>query len=501
MTVGEKDTMKEQGRLNALDRLPTGAVGLDTILGGGLPAGRAHLITGAPGTGKTTMGNQLAFAHAKTGGQVIIATLLTESHEVLLENLRGFRFFDESLVGRRVHYLSILSPLVERGLDETFDMIRREVRERNATLLIIDGTSVVDSFATSEFDLLRFAQRLESQSSLLGCTTVLLAGKSHDIAPALWGQVNGVILLSNHLIGSRTVRMLDVVKMRGLGYVTGRHEFSISDEGATVFPRLESVVGGNRPPEQPHFGMGTGVPALDDMMGGGLMPSSSTLVVGTPGAGKTILGLSFLAEGARRGERGLLVGFHETPADLVRTAKGVGLDLSGHIDSGLIRVLWRPPLELSADDWAWRVLEVVDEHRPQRIFIDAITDVKRLMTAPDRITAFVPALVNEMRARGATTVISSEIDAYTDESLTVPVPAASATLDNCILLRHVEVYGQLKRLISVLKVRQAASDPTIRELEISDRGMFVSRRFSGPSGLLTGRARVEQNDEDEGDVE
>jgi circadian clock protein KaiC len=480
--------MKHEHCVKTLERLPTGAVGLDIILGGGLPVRRTHLITGAPGTGKTTLGNQLAFAHARAGGQVIVATLLTESHEVLLENLQGFGFFNEDLVGDRVQYLSVLSPLIENGLDATIDMLRREVRQQNATLLVIDGTSIVDSFATSEFDLLRFAQRLESQSSLLGCTTVLLTGRSDDDVPELWGQVNGVILLTNHLAGSRTVRMLEVVKMRGVGYTTGRHEFAISDAGATVFPRLESIVGVNRPPEQPRYGMGTGISALDEMMGGGLMPSSSTLVIGTPGAGKTILGVSFLVEGARRGERGLFVGFHETTTDLIRTATGVGLDLGDHIDTGMIRVLWRPPLELSADDWAWQVLEIIGEHRPQRIFIDAISDVQRVMTAPNRITAFVPALVNEMRARGATTLISTEIDAYTDENLSVPVPAASATMDNSILVRHVETYGQLKRLISVLKVRQAASDPTIRELEISDRGLDVTRRFTATSGLLTGRA-------------
>lgn len=487
--------------MKTLERLPTGIIGLDTILGGGLPTRRTHLITGAPGTGKTTVGNQLAFAHARTGGQVIVATLLTESHEILLENLQGFDFFDPDLVGDRVHYLSVLSPLMERGLDATIDMLRREVRQRNATLLVIDGTSTVDNFATSEFDLLRFAQRLESQSSLLGCTSVLLTGRSDNAVPALWGHVNGVVLLTNHLVGSRTVRMLEVVKMRGLGYATGRHELVISGQGATAYPRLEAIVGNNRPPEQLRYGMGTGVSELDDMMGGGLMPSSSTLVIGTPGAGKTILGLSFLVEGARRGERGLLVGFHEAPTDLVRTAKGVGLNLGDHIDSGMIRVLWHPPLELSADAWAWRVLDVMDEHRPQRVFIDALTDVQRVMTAPDRITAFVPALVNEVRARGATTMISTEIDAYTDQNLTVPVPAASATMDNSILLRHAEVYGQLKRLISVLKVRQAASDPTIRELEISDQGMFVTRRFSAPSGLLAGRATVDPVGTHEDDTE
>ena len=471
-----------------LSRLPTGIAGFDAITGGGLPTRHTLLITGSPGTGKTTFGNQLAFAHAAQGGRVIVATLLTESHDVLLENLQSFGFFDADMVGDPVQYLSLLAPLMEGGLNAAIDVLRQEVRQANATLLVVDGTAVADDFASSTFDLRHFAQRLESQSSLLGCTTVLLTSTSAKDSDPLWAHVNGVVLMTNRLVGSRHVRMLELVKMRGAGYASGAHEFAIREDGITVFPRLESLAGGQRQPQKTLHGLGTGVSGLDSMLGGGLTPLSTTVVMGTPGAGKTILGLHFLVEGAARGERGLFASFHETVEDLSTTAEGIGLDLRGHIESGLIRVLWNPPLELSVDDWAWQVLTAVEEHKPARVFLDAITDAYRIMTEPQRTPMFVAALVNELRARRATALITAEIDEYTSEKLAVPFPAASATMDNGILLRHVEIQGQLRRLVAVPKVRQSISDPSIRELQITDQGIVVTRPFAATSGLLTGRA-------------
>jgi circadian clock protein KaiC len=224
------------------------------------------------------------------------------------------------------------------------------------------------------------------------------------------------------------------------------------------------------------------------MLGGGLLPRSSTLVMGTPGAGKTLLGLTFLVGGAARGERGLLAGFHETLPDLVATAAGIGLDLQGAIDGGLVQILWDPPLELSADAWAWRLLAAVDELGPQRLFVDALTDIQRLIDSPERMATYAAALANELRSRGPTTLFAAELDAYVDDQLAVPVPAASATMDNGILLRQVEIGSSLRRVISVLKARQMTIDPAIRELVIGAQGIVVDEALDAATGLLTGSA-------------
>lgn len=468
--------------------MTTGVLGLDEILGGGLPADRTFLVAGAPGTGKTTLGNQLAFAHAATGGRAVVATLLAEPHDVMLANLRGFHFFDPGLVGDRVHYLSLFNALEEEGLDGVIAAIRRVVRERNSTLLVVDGTAVVEDAALSSLDLRRFAQRLQAQGVLLGCTTVLLTSHERGDLDRLGAHVDGVVVLTAERAYARRIRTLEVVKLRGARHVEGTHEFAITEPGVTVFPRLESLAGWRRDSQDPGEVLGTGVADLDAMLGGALMPLSSTLVMGTPGAGKTLLGLSFLTEGARRGEQVLIAGFHETAPDLIKTAAGIGLDLRRHIDEGRLRVLWEPPLEVSVDAWAWHLLAAVAEHRPRRIFIDALTDVQRLIAVPERMATYATALINELRAMGVTALIAAEIDAFSDQQLVAPVPAASATMDNGILLRQVELRSELRRLVTVLKARQAATDPVIREFVINHQGIQVSRPFAATSGLLIGRS-------------
>jgi circadian clock protein KaiC len=468
-------------------RLETGVPGLDAILGGGIPVGRTFMVAGAPGAGKTTLGNQLAFHHAANGGQALVTTLLSETHDLMLANLRGFRFFDPALVGDRVHYLNLLDSLAEEGLDGIIAAVRRVARERGATLLVIDGAAVIEDLAPSQLDLRRFVQQLQAQAAVIGATTVILTSYTREQLEFLGAHVDAVLVLANERFDSRHVRQLEVLKLRGGHHVTGAHQFSITDDGLTVHPRLESVVGWSRPPEQPSEFLGTGISGLDAMLGGGLMPYSSTLVMGTPGAGKTLLGLSYLVEGARRGERGLLAGFHEPEPALMSTAARIGLDLQGAIESGLIRILWEPPLETSADAWAWRLLAAVADHRPQRVFVDALTDIHRFFTSQQRTPTFTAALTNELRALGATALIATEIDAYVDERLAVPIPAASATMDNGILVRQVEIRSSLLRLISILKARQIGTDPAIREFVISDRGITVSQPFQASTGLLTGR--------------
>jgi circadian clock protein KaiC len=468
-------------------RLATGVLGLDAVLGGGIPVGRTCLVAGSPGVGKTTLGNQLAFYHAAAGGQALVTTLLSETHDLMLANLRGFRFFDAKLVGERVHYLNIFDALVEEGLDGIIAAVRRVARERGATLLVIDGAAVIDDLAPSQLDLRRFVQQLQAQAAILGATTVLLTSHTREQLEILGAHVDGVLVLANQRFDARHVRQLEVIKLRGGRHVTGAHEFLINEDGITVHPRLESVVGWRRPPEQPSELLGTGVAGLDAMLGGGLIPFSSTLLMGTPGAGKTLLGLSYLLEGARRGERGLLAGFHETEAGLMSTAARIGLDLQGAIESGLIDIQWEPPLELSADAWAWRLLTAVEEHRPRRVFIDALTDIQRFIASPQRMPTFTAALTNELRALGTTALIATEIDAYVDEQLVVPIPAASATMDNGLLVRQVEIRSSLLRLISILKARQIGTDPVIREFVIGDQGITVSQPFSAATGLLTGR--------------
>ncbi|HEV2074185.1 MAG TPA: ATPase domain-containing protein, partial [Thermomicrobiales bacterium] len=382
------------------------------------------------------------------------------------------------------HYISLLSSLQEGGFNELMRLLVETLRTHRATLLIIDGAGAARMLAESDFDYARFMHGLQARTALLNCTMVLLAGEREaDVAAT---HVDGLIQLSNRPTHARDTRWLRVAKLRGSNYLNGQHRFAIGSNGITVFPRLESTQAQMAPAWfDPQKRLPVGIPGLDTALGGGLQEGSSTLAVGTTGAGKTLLGLHFLAEGARRGEPGLIASFNETPRAVVSTADSAGMGLSPHVDSGLVQIMWHPPLELAPDEWAWQLLATIDEHQPRRLVVDAISDLLPLFAIPERKSLFPPALVNRLRDRGVTTVFIVEVDAFVSPSLIVPVENLSATMDNGILLRTVEVRSSLRRMISILKQRQGAFDPTIRELLVGSNGLTVGDPFDA-SGLMTG---------------
>jgi circadian clock protein KaiC len=475
-------------------RFQTRVPGLDRVLNGGLLVGDTYLITGAPGTGKTTLGNQLAFTHAAAGGTVVFATLMTEAHDRMLAHMQYFEFFDHAQVGDRIHYISLMARIQEGDFDGTLRLLVDMLRDVEATLLVIDGAGMARMFTDSTVEYLRFIHGLNLRAAAFGCTTVLLASDRNEEAVAT--HVDGVLKLSNvitPLTSARDARWLRVVKLRGSNYLNGQHRFAIGAGGITVFPRLEAAHADLTPAwPEPDVRLKFGIPGLDAMLGGGLQEGSATLVLGNPGVGKTLLGLHFLAGGARSGEQGLFAGFHETPPALASTAEKAGMVLGAHLESGLIRTMWRPPLELAPDEWAWQLLAAVEEHRPRRLVIDGYSDLIPLFSIPERRSFFAPALTNRLRDFNVTTLIIHEIDTFGGSALTVPVQNLSATMDNGILLRTVELRSSLRRMLSVLKQRQTAFDSKIREFTIGPDGIVIGDPFDA-TGLLTGDSRPLQD--------
>jgi circadian clock protein KaiC len=476
-----------------LTKVKTGVSGLDAVLAGGLIAGSVILIAGPAGSGKTTLGNQVVFQHAREGGKAVFVTVLAETHERMLSRLRGFSFFTPDLVGSQLYYVSLLEELEQGGLDGLLTAIRQVVRDRGATVLVIDGGALIEEFAPSPMDFGRFLQRLQAASALMGCTTLLLSGHGSATIGTVGMHTDGIILLDIEPTGERDRRTLRVVKLRGAEHLTGRHDIAIGAPGVEVYPRLEAIVGADKSSSERTERLGTGITALDEMLGGGLLPATSTMVLGTPGVGKTLCGLHFIDEGLKHGESALVATFHEKAELLVRTGAAIGLDLAGPDEECRFHVLWRAPLELSPDAWAWQLLAEVERHRPQRLFLDGLSDVQRLIPTQDRLSKFITALTNELRDRGVTTLMTVEIDGFAGADLMVPVPSASATMDNGILLRHVELASRVHRLISVLKARQSAAHADIREFVIGAQGIEVGDIFGGATALLTGTASMEPN--------
>jgi circadian clock protein KaiC len=460
------DTAAERPR----DRLATGIAGLDTILHGGLVRRGVYMVQGRPGGGKTILANQLCFHHAAQGGRVLYITLLTETHERMLFNLEQLSFFDPSLIPDRLTYVSAFSFLEDSGLKGLTEMLRREARLRQATLLVVDGLVAAAETADTKKDFKKFIHELQIHANLLGCTILLLSSEGAGPVGPEHTMVDGVIEVSDNRHDRRTEREIEVKKFRGSSYLRGGHAFQITPNGIEIFPRLEALLA-----DPPHDDectterVSTGVATIDEALHGGLRCSSSSVLFGTTGTGKTTLGLHFLNQSSAT-EPGLLFGFYEPPPRILLKAQTLGLDLAQKKEQGIVDIMWFPPAERMLDALAHRLLTAVRARGVKRLFVDGVDGFLSAASYPHRINQFLTALTNELRTHGVTTLYTVELHELFSSELTLPMQGMSSLVENIMLLRFVEQEHTLRRMFSIVKTRDSAYDSSLRELTISSRG-------------------------------
>jgi circadian clock protein KaiC len=473
-------------------RVSTGVPGLDRILDGGLLRGGSYLFEGPSGTGKTLLANQIAFHHAATGGKVLYFSLLSESHSRLLQYIRSMEFFDARRVGTEIQYLGGYQAL-EQGTKPLLGLIRQSLHAQGATLLVIDGLLAVAE-RTDAHTFRSFLHELQVHSELLGCTVLL-------VSPAQIGEfrpehsaVDGIFDLCNTSHGQRDIRELRVRKFRGSGHLSGLHKLGIGHGGLQVFPRLEALVASTEAPAaELRAKLSTGVPELDEMMGGGVLAGSTTMVIGAAGTGKTVMGLSFLAAGAALEEPALYFGFYESPQRLIGKAESIGLPLREPSDRGLLRILWQLPLERLIDQAAEEILAHVREQGVKRLVIDGVNGFRQAAATPERTAGFFTALTQELRLLGVTTLLTAESASLFGTEINEPIEGVSAIVENMLLLRYVEYRSSVRRLLGVLKLRESDYDPSLRELRITPQGIRLGGTFEGVESLLSGIAVTRQS--------
>jgi circadian clock protein KaiC len=468
-----------------LKRFSTGIPGLDTILHGGLFTGSVYIVRGGPGTGKTILANQACFAHVAAGGRAVYVTLLAEYHDRLLQYLRKLTFYDAAPVPKALSYVSGFRVLEEGGLEGLMDLLRQEMNSR--TLVVLDGLSTLQESVRSTAEYRKFIHELQGIASIEDCVVLLTSSRREEHPDETMSD--GVITLDHRRAGAGAVREVEVRKLRGTDFLDGGHPFRITEAGITVYPRVEALFAwpstdGEDRDERIPFG----VPKLDGMVGGGLLAGSATLILGPSGSGKTTLGLHFLAQ-ASATEPALHFGFYESPTHLRKKADGLGLNLDAVIRQGALEILWQPPTEQILDDLGNRLIDSVRRRRTRRLFVDGLSALFQIATAPDRLIKFFTALSNELRAQGVTTLYTAETLNVIGGPIETPLPDISMVFDNLILLRYVELRANLHRLLSVVKMRDSAFDALLREFVISKDGIDLADTFKSAEAILSGFAR------------
>jgi circadian clock protein KaiC len=470
--------------------LETGVPQLDIILGGGLRRGSLVLVMGAPGSGKTIMAEQIAFQLAAAGGVTLFLTGYSETHTKLLTHTSGLSFFKPELIGAKIHFASLLD-LLRVGSEETEDAIVATARSQQASLVAIDGFGGMRQAMADNPGVAQFLYSLGAKLTLLGATTlVVLEGDPDEAARFTELTVCDVILaLKREQQGSRKRRLLEVVKARGAAPLEGIHPYTIGGDGLSVFPRFESLPFDVEPAWNPARA-GFGNAGIDKMFGGGLNCGTATLAGGSPGVGKTLLGLHFVAEGARLEEPTLFLGFMESLEQVRNQARVFGLDLAAAERPGQARLLMLRAYDLEVDYIAGLLYEDIERRGVRRLVIDSAAELERSIGATERKSGFLSALVNYLRSRQVTTYLTLDLPTIAGPTLEFAGTPLSLIAENLVLLRNVEYRGQLHQVLSVLKMRFSKHERGIYEYAINaGRGIEIVGPAPLGEGLLTGVAR------------
>jgi circadian clock protein KaiC len=475
----------------AMPRLPTGVEQLDLILNGGFLRGGSYIVAGSPGTGKTIFGNQVGFRHVASGGKTLYVSLLSESHGRMLAHISTMSFYEPEAIAKTIQYVSGYEVLRTGGLKGLLNLIRKTVKRFGSTLLVVDGIITAERAAESAEEFKVFIHELNVALGFLGCTAILLTNVlDDDRSYAARTMVDGLIQLEDVMDGVRAVRQIVIAKFRGSDYLRGAHFFEIGRDGLRVYPRVEAMFAvPTNAPEASSARSGFGLRDLDEMMAGGPPEGTSTLVLGSSGTGKTILGMHFLSEGARQKEPGLYFGFFESPARFLKKGDVLGLQLSKYAKNGLLEIIWQPTGGSIMDALAERLFEAVRRRKVKRVVIDGIAGFEESVVRPERLGIFFTSVANELRGLGVTTVLTEEMRELFGADITIPVSGVAGFAENIILVRQLEIASELKRVIAVMKTRESGHDERLRELKITDEGIAVGEPFEFEEAILTGGSR------------
>jgi circadian clock protein KaiC len=453
------------------DRFSSGNSRLDDILNGGLPKNAITLLIGIPGSGKTILAQQFAFQNATHDGPALYLSTVTEPFDKLVRYGQSLEFFDVDAVRKgRVIYEDLGPALTAGGLDGVLAALGEHLKETRPSLVVIDSFRAMHAFAKDDASYRLFLDALTRQLSAAATTSVWIDeyGRSNAADAPEFAVADTIIALDIKQLNAREQRTLQVLKMRGSGFQSGQHAYRLSSKGINVFPRLADLQDDSAYTLSEER-MKIGVPALDQMLGGGLWMGASTLVVGPTGVGKTLVGLHFLFEGAKSGQPGILATFQENRTQLGRIVTGFGWS----IDSTHIHVLSRSLVDVYIDEWVYELLDLTEATKAKRIVIDSLPDVMTAAGDPTRFREWMFSLVQRCTRQGISLLMTLEVaDLY--DIRHVSEEGLSHLADNVIVLQYAKDTAHVTRTLTVLKTRATRHDQAVRRYEISAEGLVLT---------------------------
>jgi len=474
-----------------INQLPSGVAGLDEILGGGIPEFSFNIIAGAPGCGKTTLAHQIIFANATEERPALYLTVLGEPALKMLRYQQQYTFFDAAKLNSAVRFVNLSEELIERGLKGVLAEISKQVEAANPSMVVVDSFRTVlrtEQHGDRAIEVQTFVQQLALLLTTCEATTFLIGeyAEAELLDNPVFTVADGLLWLYQQVERNSVVRKMQVMKLRGQMSVPGMHTFRITDAGLQAFSRTLGLTGKKkRAPDRKR--MSLGVDALDEMMGGGIPEGDSLLIAGSSGTGKSVLATQFIAAGLRAGEPGIVAVFEERPEEYAGRASTFGLDFETAQKDGSLELIYLRPLDLSVDEMMQELIDAVQRTGAKRMVIDSLAGFE-LALAPGFRTDFRESLYRMIFALtgiGITILSTLEME-ETFDKLPFSSYLISFLTDDIVRLRYVEIDGQLRKIMMVLKMRGGEHSKDIREYDITSDGIVVGERLRDYGNLITG---------------
>jgi circadian clock protein KaiC len=477
----------------SVEKLRTGISSLDIIAKGGLPKNRTTLISGTAGSGKTVFAVHFLAAGIELGEPGVFVTF-EESAADVRKNMQSFGWDLEKWEkeGKLTFVDASPDPLVDTVEAGGFDLgalvarVQNAVNKVKATRVSVDSLGAVFSQFSDQAMVRGELFRIASALKAMGVTAVLTAERADDHGPvARFGVeefiADNVMILRNALEDETRRRTIEILKFRGCDHQKGEYPFTIVPHGGVIVIPLSAM---SLSMKSSTLRISSGNSELDEMCGGGLFRDSVTLVSGATGTGKTLTMSQFLQGGAAHGEKCLLLAFEESRDQLIRNATGWGFDFMKAERDGLLRVVCDYPDVSGLEDWLVTIQGTISDFAPQRVALDSLSALENVGTVK-AFREFVIGLTSFIKHKEITGMFTSTTgslmggDSITESHI-------STLTDSIILLRYVEMFGEMKRGLTVLKMRGSAHDKAIREFTIGKGGMQMGRPFKNVTGILSG---------------